>query len=869
MKSLSKNLFTALAFLACSFSHAVGATTRPNAFMIQSAQAGSTTEIDDLKITDLDSGNIVYENNFESASDATRGLNSYYWPQGGKDTDNYVLNGSKTRVENGKLILETTGFNQNGYGGYESHSEMEPSANLPTNFRVEFTARRLQWAGHTHFMLFRREAADAVGTHLLGGSFSANRASGLPLDIIYMASSGSVFQDYGIRTNLGTPNETWAQQFTGPAGSLQQTHKMAVELQGDTVSFYLDDSLLKSTSVADWSAETESTPKDFSYDLMHINQADAEKYLVSSNNLRKYSEWQSPAVTYWGPSTNGVEGELIYKFPLGGNSTQIFLKASDASWDFNNEPGGSGRGCSMLEASSDGVTWVELKNSLNPRQWGVGWSYENNLPQELLGSAELWVRVKMYVENSPNSSYTVAQFGRSSSAATAPVFSVRAQINGSIIPDTTAPVITLNGANPQEIYKGSTYADPRAMVTDDVDAPQTIQGTGTVSTLELGVYTLTYAAIDAAGNAAEPITRTINVVLDPQGDEDGDGLTNAEESTLGTNPLAPDTDGDGISDYREVADATDPNNAASYEALSKGLVAYYPFNGDANDESGNGNNAVNFGGVFTSARSVASREAVSLDGTSYLKAASVKNIPLGSSARTISVWSKSLNGLKNYNSDHIANWGQSVNGEAFGVMLFLGNKWWGYGHNFMVYDTDSGVVADTDWNHIVVTYNSSSMSIFVNGKFAAQREMVLNTSKADLFIGVRPDVSWDNYFRGAIDDVRIYDRALSVAEVSRLYCEESGEPNMVFVKGGTLPMESILAGQKVKSFHIARFETTGSEWKKVCKWAVEHGYSIPGGYAFGDDNPILSVSWYDIAKWCNAKSEMDGLTPVYQMNGSI
>jgi hypothetical protein len=187
----------------------------------------------------------------------------------------------------------------------------------------------------------------------------------------------------------------------------------------------------------------------------------------------------------------------------------------------------------------------------------------------------------------------------------------------------------------------------------------------------------------------------------------------------------------------------------------------------------------------------------------------------------------------------------------------------------MVYDTDSGVVADTDWNHIVVTYNSSSMSIFVNGNFAAQREMVLNTSKADLFIGVRPDISWDNYFRGAIDDVRIYDRALSAAEVSQLYCKESGEPNMVFVKGGSLPQGSLLAGQKVKSFHIARFETTGGEWREVCEWAAENGYSIPGGYAFGDDNPILSVSWYDIVKWCNAKSEMDGLTPVYQVNGSI
>jgi formylglycine-generating enzyme required for sulfatase activity len=124
-----------------------------------------------------------------------------------------------------------------------------------------------------------------------------------------------------------------------------------------------------------------------------------------------------------------LEGQLVYKFPLSGNSTQIWMKANDASWDFFTEPGGSGRGCSMLEASRDGVTWVTLKNSLNPRLWGVDWNYENYLPQELLGGSEIWIRVRMLVESCPNSSYTVAQFGRSTSAATVPVFSIRAKTN--------------------------------------------------------------------------------------------------------------------------------------------------------------------------------------------------------------------------------------------------------------------------------------------------------------------------------------------------------------------------------------------------------------------------------------------------------
>ncbi|NBT49696.1 MAG: DUF5011 domain-containing protein [Actinobacteria bacterium] len=78
-------------------------------------------------------------------------------------------------------------------------------------------------------------------------------------------------------------------------------------------------------------------------------------------------------------------------------------------------------------------------------------------------------------------------------------------------PDTTKPVITLIGANPLLIANGGTYADPGATVTDNVDADRTINGTGTVNTAVAGDYTITYNAIDAAGNAAIAVTRTVRV----------------------------------------------------------------------------------------------------------------------------------------------------------------------------------------------------------------------------------------------------------------------------------------------------------------------------------------------------------------------
>jgi formylglycine-generating enzyme required for sulfatase activity len=77
-----------------------------------------------------------------------------------------------------------------------------------------------------------------------------------------------------------------------------------------------------------------------------------------------------------------------------------------------------------------------------------------------------------------------------------------------------------------------------------------------------------------------------HVPLDPNGDEDGDGLSNGQELTLGTDPYKKDTDGDDVNDPLEVADGTDPKDPNSFNSLSKNLVAYYPFNGNAKDASG-------------------------------------------------------------------------------------------------------------------------------------------------------------------------------------------------------------------------------------------------------------------------------------------
>ena len=94
--------------------------------------------------------------------------------------------------------------------------------------------------------------------------------------------------------------------------------------------------------------------------------------------------------------------------------------------------------------------------------------------------------------------------------------------------------------------------------------------------------------------------------------------------------------------------------------------------------------------------------------------------------------------------------------------------------------------------------------------------------------------------------------------------------DMVLVEGVTLPDASEFAGKSVKSFYIGRTEVTWLEWKKVRGWASDHGYDIGNvGQGSGNDHPVRDVSWYDCVKWCNARSEMAGLEPVYQVQGKV
>ena len=71
----------------------------------------------------------------------------------------------------------------------------------------------------------------------------------------------------------------------------------------------------------------------------------------------------------------------------------------------------------------------------------------------------------------------------------------------------------------------------------------------------------------------------------------------------------------------------------------------------------------------------------------------------------------------------------------------------------------------------------------------------------------------------------------------------------------------------VSAFYMDATEVTLSQWQSVYYWATSNDYTdLAAGVGKGADHPVHTVTWYDCVKWCNARSEQAGLTPVYYTN---
>jgi len=74
----------------------------------------------------------------------------------------------------------------------------------------------------------------------------------------------------------------------------------------------------------------------------------------------------------------------------------------------------------------------------------------------------------------------------------------------------------------------------------------------------------------------------------------------------------------------------------------------------------------------------------------------------------------------------------------------------------------------------------------------------------------------------------------------------------------------------ISGFFMGKYEVTKALWDEVRTWGLANGYSdLTAGAGKAADHPVQTVTWWDVIKWCNARSEKEGLTPCYTVSGSV
>ncbi|MFA6088952.1 MAG: immunoglobulin-like domain-containing protein [Candidatus Woesearchaeota archaeon] len=123
------------------------------------------------------------------------------------------------------------------------------------------------------------------------------------------------------------------------------------------------------------------------------------------------------------------------------------------------------------------------------------------------------VDISGFVNTSKVGTYFITYNAQDSSGNNAtPVIRTVNVINSSIVPDTTKPIITINGSTNISIEINTPYVELGASATDNIDGVVNVTISGFVNTSKVGVYNIFYNAQDLVGNNATPVIRTVNVI---------------------------------------------------------------------------------------------------------------------------------------------------------------------------------------------------------------------------------------------------------------------------------------------------------------------------------------------------------------------
>jgi len=241
-------------------------------------------------------------------------------------------------------------------------------------------------------------------------------------------------------------------------------------------------------------------------------------------------------------------------------------------------------------------------------------------------------------------------------------------------------------------------------------------------------------------------------------------------------------------------------------------IAEYNFNNTYNNISGTNPFSQGAGTAFIADRHGNAYSALNINNTGSI--ATIFDLPYGDSPRSVSVWAKTnvLNNQINY----VFHYGNAANGNGLAFrptsILYFANA----SANLETPDTNPV----NSWVHYVCTYDGTTAKIYKNGIFFSSGVKAFNTvNNSNLFKIGLTEGGLSNYFNGAIDDLKIYNYALSDSEVANLHSTNTLDAKQI----STVKNEISIYPNPAKDFvtissknEIKSIEIYDLQGKKLC-----------------------------------------------------
>ena len=208
---------------------------------------------------------------------------------------------------------------------------------------------------------------------------------------------------------------------------------------------------------------------------------------------------------------------------------------------------------------------------------------------------------------------------------------------------------------------------------------------------------------------------------------------------------------------------------------TNGLVGYWPFNGNANDESGNGNNGVVNGATLISNRFGNANSAYYFDGVSnFISVEDHPSIQLTTSL-TLSAWMREdtlkleqplLGKGRSFNQTGYALFHRALGQGVSSGMSLVNNTI--YNEVFV----DQSMLSIGEWHNLVGTYNGNTGKLYLDGVLINSLDNTMNliyNEETKIYFGHEVQYGHIRFFEGSLDDIGIWNRALSDQEITNLY----------------------------------------------------------------------------------------------------